>query len=236
VARALLSFRGMRNSILFVSCAAVAACSSNDDTASTGVTGQAIYRDSTTNDDGSPHEAARPSPQTARVSLTVTGTGQASGLDLSCLDGTSGQFQALYTGSASVGDAGAVTATIASAAAITTPSGCVIPNLTVGAVTGVKLHAELDATTENCTAYCAASARADAEARCAGSANEASCRASAESSAQASCTTTCTTQSHAISADTELGAAAIGQLDADQLRAGGFGALQADLTFAQLDR
>jgi hypothetical protein len=225
---------GMRNSLILVSCAALAACSSNDNSASTGVSGHALYRDSTTNDDGTPHQAATPAPQTARLTLTVTGTGQLSGLDLSCADAASGLFQARYDGSAALGDAGNVDATLAAATTITTPSGCTIPNLAVGAITGVKLHAELDATTANCSAYCGASARADAESRCAGSADEVSCRASAEASAQASCNTTCTTQSHAIVADTDLGVAALGQLDADQLQAGAFGALHGDLTFAQL--
>ena len=223
----------MRNALI-LSSILIAACASNDTGATTDVSGHAIYRDSTTNDDGSPHAAAAPSPQTAKVSLVVTGNGQLSGLDLSCLDKTSGQFQALYSGSATLGGAGDVTATLAAATSITTPAGCAIPNLTVGAVTGVKLHAELDTTTENCNTYCEASARADAESQCAGSANEATCRADAEASASASCQTPGTTQAHAITADTDLGVAALGELDADQLKAGAFGALHADLTFAQL--
>lgn len=223
----------MRNTLILISCAAIAACTSNDTGATTGVSGHAIYRDSTANADGSPHAAAEPAPQTARVSLIVSGTGQATGVDLSCLDKTSGQFQALYAGSAQLGGSGDVSATLDAATSITTPAGCAISSLTVGAVTGVTLHAELDTTTANCDTYCAASARADAESQCAGSADEASCRASAEASAQASCHTTCTTQSHAIVADAELGAAALGELDMDQLKAGAFGALHADLTFAQ---
>jgi hypothetical protein len=225
---------GMRNTLILISCAAIAACASNDTGATTDVSGHALYRDSSTNADGSPHAAAEPAPQTARVSLIVSGTGQASGLDLSCQGGASGQFQALYSGNAQLGGTGEVTATLDAATSITTPAGCAISKLTVGAVTGVTLHAELDATTANCDTYCAASARADAESQCAGNANEASCRADAEASAQASCQTTCTTQSHAIVADAELGAAALGELDADQLQAGAFGALHADLTFDHL--
>ncbi|HTJ41080.1 MAG TPA: hypothetical protein VL463_03265 [Kofleriaceae bacterium] len=221
----------MRNTIVFLF---LIGCTSADQPA-TDVSGHAIYRDSTTNSDNTPHQAAQPAAQQAKVTLEVRGTGTMSGLDASCLDGASGQFQALYHGDASLGSSGSVDAALDAAGTITTPTGCAIPTLTVGAVTGVTLRAELDTTTENCDTYCAASARADAESQCAGQADEASCRASAEASAQASCKTTCTTQSHAIVAETDLGIAALGQLTADQLKAGAFGSLTADLTFAHLE-
>jgi hypothetical protein len=208
------------------------ACTSSSP--ATDVSGHAVYRDAATNADGSAHTAARPPAQAARVTLEIHGTGTMSGLDASCLDAASGQFRAVYHGDAQLADGGAMTAALDAAGAITTPSGCTIPSLTVGAVTGVTVRAELDATTTNCQSYCDASARADAEAQCGSAADQASCRASAEASASASCRTTCTSQSHAIVAETSLGIATLGQLDADQLRAGAFGAMSADFTFDRL--
>jgi hypothetical protein len=111
---------------------------------------------------------------------------------------------------------------------LTTPSGCTIQTMTGAVATEIDIHAELDATTENCTTYCAASARADAEASCGA---DTSCRTQSESSLQAQCMTSCTQSGTRIAADLQLGAGALGSIDADSLRAATFGDLHGDLTF-----
>jgi hypothetical protein len=219
-------------SILFFSLL-ISACDGND--AGTTINGTGSYRDASTNPDGTAHAADQPAAADVSVSLVVRGTGQMKGLDASCLDGTSGQFRALYAGTTRLGDGGAVTASLDAAAAITTPSGCTVPDLSVAAVTGVTVRAELAATTTSCESYCAASARADAEAQCAGKADQVTCRTQAETSASASCRTTCTQQAHVIVAETSLAATLLGSVDADQLRAGAFGDLHADLRFDHME-
>src|SRR5204862_6466018 len=101
--------------------------------------------------------------------------------------------------------------------------------------TDVVIRAELDATTQNCDTYCSASARADAEAQCSAAPDRASCWANAEGAAKASCMTECTTQSPTIVAETTIGASALGDLDADAIRAAAFGAITANLTFDTLE-
>ena len=221
-------------SILFV--LTVGACSSSSDTASTQVMGQAVYRDAMTDHTGAPQQPAAPPPQTANVTVTVDGTGTIPQVDQRCATDPVGAFEAHYAGSASLSSGSAYVAAIASGSGqLTTPSGCAVSNLTVGAITDVVVRAELAVNTENCQTYCAASARADAEAQCGATADEATCRADAESSAAASCQTTCTTQAHAIVAEISLGASALGQMTADQLRAAAFGDLSANLTFDHLE-
>jgi hypothetical protein len=226
----------MRNSLLLISSLMiVAACTDSGAGGGSDVSGASTYRDAVTSSDGTARAPAKPAPQTMRVSMDVRGTGTMSGLDATCLDGTAGQFHAVYRGNASLTDGGSVAAALDAAASLTTPSGCTIPSLSAAAVTDVKVRAELDATTTNCSSYCEASARADAEAQCAGHADQAACRASAETSAAASCTTTCTQHSHVIVAETSLAASALGTVDADALRGGLFGALHADFTFDHLE-
>jgi hypothetical protein len=201
----------------------------------TPVTGTSTYRDSSTTADGSPHQAAAPPAQSATVSLAVHGTGTLSGVDVSCPDAATGQFAALYQGQASLADGGTLSGALAATGEVTTPSGCTVSDLTVAAVTGITVRAELDATTTNCQTYCDASARADAESACEGNADQATCRSQAEASAAASCNTACTTQAHAIVAEASLGTGALGTIDADALHAGAFGDVDATFTFDHME-
>ena len=114
---------------------------------------------------------------------------------------------------------------------IQTPSGCAIPDLTVGIITDIVVRGDLSINTTNCDTFCSARARADAEAQCGTSASSASCRAAAESQVSAQCTQTCTTKASAIRAEVSLSASLLGDLDAEALSAAALGELSADLTF-----
>jgi hypothetical protein len=211
----------------------LSACTSESETASS-VSGDAVYRDATTDHSGATQAPSTPPPQSARVTLTVKGTGQIPQVDPQCALDPAGSFEANYLSTMNMSDGSAYTAALASGS-ITTPSGCEIPNLTVGVVTDVVVRGELAINTQNCDTFCTANARADAEAECGASASAATCRAQAESQASAQCQTTCTTKAHAIVAELSLSAALLGDLDADALRAAALGQLHANLTFDHLE-
>jgi len=219
------------------SCLAVflfACTSSSDDT--TSVTGQAVYRDAATDHQGTSSAPAAPPAQDAKLTVTVKGTGDIPHLDPQCALDTAGVFEARSSGTlALAGDHAYASSLTRASSSLTTPSGCAIDDLTVGVVTDVVIRGELAITTQNCDTYCAASARADAEAQCGATPNAAACRADAETQAQAACTTQCTTQAHAIVAEVSLGASALGDVDADALRAVAFGDLSAQLVFDELE-
>ena len=209
-------------------------CTSNDDggEGSTTVSGQAVYRDSSTDHSGAQRTAASPPTQEAKLSMTIKGTGTIPQVDPQCLTDAAGTFEARYAGAVSIDEAYAAAF---AKGTITTPSGCAIPELTVGVVTDIVLRAELTTTTQNCQSYCEASARADAETSCGATATAASCRQSAESSATASCMTTCTSQKTKIVAEASIGVSSLGQVDADALRAATFADLEATLVFDALE-
>jgi hypothetical protein len=213
----------------------VAACTS-DSQSSARLSGDAVYRDAATDHAGNAQPAAAPPPQSASVSIVVKGTGQIPQLDPHCATDPAGAFEAHYASTMSMSNGNAYVAAIAGGSgSITTPSGCTIGNLTVGVVTDVVIRGELAINTTNCTTFCQSSARADAEASCGASASAAQCRADAEAQGQARCTTTCTTRAHSIVAEMSLGASAVGNLDADALRAAALGDLHANLTFDHLE-
>lgn len=210
------------------------ACTADDGSgeADTEVAGAAVYRDATTDHDGNAREPAAPPAQEATITIVVEGSGEIPQIDPQCALDPAGAFEAHFLGEMALSEDGAYLAAVGDGAVqIMTPSGCEIPDLTVGVVTDVTIRAELAATTQNCQSYCQASARADAEAECGASASDAACRAQAEAEAEAACTTTCTTQTDVIVAEVSLGASALGELDADALRAAALGELHADLVF-----
>lgn len=221
----------LKTSLCFV--CVLGACTSESDTSST-VSGEAVYRDATTDHSGATQSPSTPPPQSAGVTITVKGTGQIPQVDPQCALDPAGSFEAHYLSTMNMTDGSAYTAAIASGS-ITTPSGCAIPNLTVGVVTDVVVRGELAINTQNCETFCTANARADAEAECGASASAATCRAQAESQASAQCQTTCTTKARAIVAELSLSAALLGDLDADALRAAALGELHANLTFDHLE-
>lgn len=222
----------MQNLTKILLLATLGACATHGDASTSQVTGAVTYRDATTSDSGQPQPAATPPAQTMSITLEVDGHGTIPMVDPQCATDPVGAFTAHYAGTAQLGSDGAYTTTsLAAAGALATPSGCAIQDLTVSAVTGAKLHAELAITSQNCQTYCAASARADAETQCATSQDAVSCRANAETSLAASCQSTCTTKAHAIAADAQLGADAFGGLDASQLQAAALGDMQATLVF-----
>ena len=215
----------------FVLISILAACTSNDtSTSSAKLTGSTQYRDATTNHDGAPLTPATPAAQTADVTIVVRGTATIPNVDARCATDQPGAFQATYASAATISSSAAYLSEMASGE-LTPPSGCTIQTMTGAVATEIDVHAELDATTENCTTYCAASARADAETSCGSTAADASCRTQAESTAQAQCMTTCTQSGHRIAADLQLGAGALGSIDADALRAAALGELHGNLTF-----
>jgi hypothetical protein len=202
----------------------------------TNVTGQAVYRDAATDHAGAQAEPAAPPAQGAKLSLVIEGSGDIPELDPQCSLDPAGSFEAHYLGTLDLGDGSAYVSSFGSAAGeIVTPSGCEIPELTVGLVTDIRIRAELTANAANCESYCAASARANAEQECGATASSATCRAEAEATAQASCTTTCTTETHVIVAETSLAASLFGNLDAEMLQAAAFGELEVDLVFDHME-
>jgi hypothetical protein len=216
----------------------VAACGGGSDGEATSeVTGAATYRDAATDHQGNPQLAAAPASQNIRVFVTVEGQGELPELDPECALDTAGQFEARYTGTAQLADDAVYAALFGeSSGQIVTPSGCEIPDLTVGLITDVRVRAELTATAPNCDAYCSAEARADAEESCGASPSAAECRVNAEASGKAQCVASCSPQTHVIVAETSLAASALGDLDADALRAAAFGELQANLVFDHVEQ
>jgi len=214
----------------------VGACTSNTDTPSTQVVGQAVYRDAATDASGQPQQPATPPPQSITVQMAVKGIGSIPQIDPRCATDPVGEFHAQYTSTARISSTDAYVAAF-SQGMLSTPSGCAVPDLQVSAIVGVEIRGELQVTTENCQTYCAANARADGEAQCTTSTDQASCRAMAESTLSAQCQTKCTTQAHAIVAQISLGASAFGQeqLGADELEAAVLGDLSANLTFEHLE-
>jgi hypothetical protein len=232
----------MRNSRTFVSILtslALAACTGGADDGGgddTQVEGQAVYRDATTDHSGAERAPAAPPSQDIEVDVRVEGTGTIPNPDTQCALDPAGAFEAVFSGTATVDESGAYVGALGAASGtIATPSGCEIPDLTVGVFTDVVIRARIEATTANCETYCAASARADAEGECGADADAAACRADAEVEAQASCMTTCTTESSYIVAEAAIGASAIGEIDADALYAAALGELHADLVFDHVE-
>ena len=210
-------------------------CTSESDT-SASLSGNAVYRDASTDHSGAQHPAATPPAQNARVSIVVKGSGTIPELDPKCALDPAGAFEAHYLSTMTVSDGDVYSATVAEGSGkIQTPSGCAIPNLTVGLITDVVVRGELSINTTNCETYCSARARADGEAQCGASASAAQCRAQYEAQATAQCQTTCTTRAHAIVAEVSLAASLLGDLDAEALRAAALGDLTANLTFDHLE-
>ena len=165
--------------------------------------------------------------------MTIKGSATIPQVDPQCVTDPAGKFEARYAGTASIGDD--LYAASFARGSIVTPSGCEIPELTVGVVTDIVIRGELEATTQNCQTYCEASARADAEAQCGATASAAECRAQAESATAAQCMTTCTTQRTKIVAETTIGVSSLGSVDADALRSATFADLEAKLVFDVLE-
>jgi hypothetical protein len=213
-----------------------AACTgASESETATHLHGSASYRDATTDHAGAPYAAAAPAPQPVDVAIVVRGTGQFPQVDPRCALDPSGAFHARYAGTFALEPDHVYLASFgATHATITTPSGCEIPDLSVGVITDVVVQAHLQATTANCQAYCAAHARAEAEASCGTSAAAAACRANAEADAEAECSASCTTQTQSIAAEVSLAAALFGELDASALRAAALGELEVQLVFDHL--
>jgi hypothetical protein len=214
----------------------VMGCTSDGGDAGTEVSGTAVYRDAETDHAGDPSQPAAPPPQSARISIIVKGSGQIPEVDPQCALDPAGTFEAHYLGTLAMTDGNVYAATVASGSGeIQTPSGCEIPNLTVGVVTDIVVRGELAVNTTNCDTFCSASARADAEAQCGASASTAACRAQYEAQASAQCTQTCTTRASNIVAEVSLAASVLGTIDADALRAAALGELSANLTFDHME-
>lgn len=228
----------LRTTYCLVLATVVAGCTDGggESTAESTVSGTAQYRDSATAHDGTNKEPAAPPAQEASLKILIKGQGEIPQVDPQCALDPAGRFEGRYSGTFDLDDDGAYAAAIASSTAqLVTPSGCEIPNLTVGVVTDIVVRAELDTTTQNCETYCEAHARAEAEEACGATAASAQCRTSAEAQTKASCQTTCTTERQKIVAEMSLAANALGELDANALRAAAFGDFTANLTFDRME-
>lgn len=205
-------------------------------------TGRATYEDAQSGTDGVAQDPQPVEPQPnddpMTVEVLVEGTGTFEVTEPECeLDQATGAFEGLYQGEAEVDEEGLYVATLSETeATFQTPSGCTLPDLSIGAVTDVVVRGELSATQENCETYCAAKARSEAEATCEGDSDEASCRAEEETTYAASCETACTgSTTHVIVAETSLGASALTDLDLAGLGGTALGTVEADLTFDHVE-
>jgi hypothetical protein len=211
---------------------AFAACSSDDGSTtetSSKLSGDATYRDATTDHAGNEIDPVGPSSD-GTITIVVEGSGQLPQVDASCALDPSGRFEAHYVSDVDFDSGDAYVASVASGV-IMTPGGCELPSVNALLVTDVKIRAEIEATTQNCETYCAASARADAEAECGATSSAANCRENAEATAEASCHTTCTTRADRIVAESSLTASLFAGLDFEALRGALFGDLSANLEF-----
>lgn len=227
-----------RTNYLVAALLAMAACTSSDAEIDTNASGQAVYRDATTDHEGQPAAAARPDPQGLWITIEVTGTASLSDLEPECaLDEASGNVTALFAGEAILDDDGLYVAGLASAqATFVSGSGCTLPPVELSTMTDVVVRAELEATTPNCETYCQAEARAEGEAECGAEPSAATCRATAEAGHAAACTSTCTGETtHAIVAETALSAAAIAELNAQAVTGSGVGELEVALVFDHME-
>lgn len=213
---------------------AAAACGGADSTADTEATGEARFADAETRPDGTANEPARPQSGFT-VSVEVAGSGSLSGLDASCLDGATGQFEGLLGGTAEIDDGVYVAGVASGQGSFSTPSGCAIPDLEITALTRVVVRAELVASVQTCESYCSAKARQSAEGECSGSGDQASCRAAAEGDYSASCEVACEGSEHRIVAETEMSTAARAELLASQVAGSSLGTIAADLTFDHIE-
>jgi hypothetical protein len=232
MAAATIGLPMMRTNLTVIASVLLAASCTTSDDAGTQLSGKAVYRDAATDHAGAPAQPSAPPPQSAQVSIVVKGSGQIPQIDPQCALDPAGQFEAHYLSTLDMTSGNVYAATVASGSgAIQTPSGCAIPDLTVGLITDVVVRGELQINMTNCDTFCSARARADAETECGTSASSAACRASAETQAEAQCTQTCTTKASALRAEVSLSGSLLGNLDAEALRAAALGELTADLTF-----
>src|SRR5687768_10743848 len=141
------------SNLTFVSLFVAACGGGGDGEATSEVTGAATYRDAETDKQGNPQEPALPASQSMRVFVTAEGQGTLPEVDPQCALDPAGQFEARYTSTANVSDDAAYAALFgASSARLVTPSGCEIPALTVGAITGVRVRGELTVSAPSCQA------------------------------------------------------------------------------------
>lgn len=219
---------------LFIAAMFLTACSDEPGDGATEANGSAMYRDAATDVDGNSQEPAAPSDD-FYMEIRTEGTGTFDVSEPTCeADALSGNFDALYEGTAEVGDDGVYVASLTMAEA-QTPSGCTIPSLEIGLVTDIVVRGELTATTQNCTTYCEAKARSYAESECSGSADEVTCRADAQVAYEGSCTSACEDDTHTIVAQTALGASSLSSLDFESLSGAALGTVSADLTFDHIE-
>lgn len=195
--------------------------------------GDATAKGNATYPDESP-PPKQPSSDPMTVDVRVEGSGTLSGLEPQCeVEGASGSFNGLLSGEGELDGDGGYVAVLAQSD-FTTPSGsCEIPDLQIGTLTSVVVHAALSNTQENCSTYCASKARSEAEAECG---SDADCIASFEADYEASCETSCSgSTTRSIVAETELGVTALAALNAGGITGTTIGEIDADLTFDHLE-
>jgi hypothetical protein len=232
----------LRHVIVLGIAGSLAACDTSGSAEADGaVAGEATYEDAQTEHDGEPSEPARPGPQPGNepllIDVEVSGTGELSGLDPSCLDGATGSFSGLFFSEAELRADGLYTATLASSEAqFWTPSGCAIPDLEISAFTEVVVKGMLTSKSRNCEGYCEAKARKHAEAECGAAPGAAACRAEAEASYAASCQASCeSSETYAIVGRSRLGADALAALNAQSVTGRALGEVEINLTFDRLE-
>jgi hypothetical protein len=212
---------------LMILTAFLAACSGPEAKGDATAKGSATYPD-----DSPPPEQPSSDPMT--VDVRVEGSGTLSGLEPQCdLEGASGNFNGLMSGEGEVdGDGGYVA--VLGESEFTTPSGsCAIPDLQIGTLTSVVVHAALSNTQENCSTYCASKAKSEAEAECG---SDADCLTSVEADYEASCETSCSgSTTRSVVAETSLGVSGLAALNAAGITGTSIGEIDVDLTFDHLE-
>lgn len=199
------------------------------------VQGSCQYDDAQTNTDGTAKEPAQPEPQPMTVEVHMSGTGTFPNLAQSC--SVNGNFSGMMQNNVSVDDDGRYLSVMNfGQGAFSTELGCQIPELNLATVLSFKVVAKLENTQRNCKTYCDAKLSASCESSCesqfGGASARATCRQACEAQGSGSCQTHCTgSTTRRITAETQLSAAAIAELNARRAGVNGVGEMNIDLTF-----
>src|SRR3954470_13748341 len=117
----------LRTTLTLCFASTLLACTTDGDS-NTRLSGDAVYRDATTDHNGATQSPSTPPPQTANVSIVVKGTGQIPNVDPQCALDPTGMFEAHYLSTMNMSSGSVYSSTVASGSgAIQAPSGCAIP-------------------------------------------------------------------------------------------------------------
>ena len=180
----------------------------------TGFRGKIGFEDARHDLDGERVRPASPVAGDADVTVEVYGDASWDGLLPDCGFLLGGEVSGLYEGEGRVSEDGAYIAAFnENEASFVADAGCLIEDLTLDAVSGAYIRAELEATYPQCEAFCAAAARSEAEGMCGASPDAAECRLAEEASIEASCMVSCTEEASYIVGEAEVSGGAMATIN-----------------------